>query len=267
MILKILGSGGAMPTPRAFCQCNVCKKSRTKGVPYKRNSSSLFIKGIDTLIDAPEDIVDSINRMNIKKIKNIFITHWHPDHSFGLRSLLESNYNFRKNKAESFINLYISKRVYTTLIKHYPVLKYLKDYEKVVKIKFIEDGKFIKIGKVKITPIAYNGKLDHYAFLIEENKKKVIYSPCDTIGLKKIPNNMDLWITECGLFSYNLTKTEISFPDMIDMIKKYKPKKTILTHIEEVELKMWGINYLKKMKKKYSNVNFDFAFDGQEIKL
>ena len=89
MELKILGSGGAMPTPRAFCQCDVCKNARKGFKYYKRNSSSLYIKEAKTIIDAPEDITNSINRENIKRdeIKNIFITHWHPDHAFGLRSL------------------------------------------------------------------------------------------------------------------------------------------------------------------------------------
>ena len=83
MELIILGSGGAIPTPRPFCQCIICKKARKLGEPYKRNSSSLFIQDINTVIDCGEDISDSLNRRDVKKIDNLFITHWHPDHTFG----------------------------------------------------------------------------------------------------------------------------------------------------------------------------------------
>ena len=88
MKLTILGSGGAMPTPRPYCQCAICKKARKFGEPFKRNSSSIFINEINTVIDCGEDIADSLNRRNVKKVDNLFITHSHPDHTFGLRHLL-----------------------------------------------------------------------------------------------------------------------------------------------------------------------------------
>ena len=273
MELKILGSGGAMPTPRAFCQCDVCKNARKGLKYYKRNSSSLYIKEAKAIIDAPEDITNSINRENIKRdeIKNIFITHWHPDHAFGLRSLLESNYDFRQKKAINVINLFIAKNVFEDLTKRYDVLAFLRDVEKVVKINFFEKSDSIKLGNVKITSVSYNGgKSEIYGYLIEENEKKVLYAPCDSISFKNfIPETyeLDLLINECGLFSYRTIKSEISFPDLMKRIKELKPKKTVLTHIEEVELQKWGWDYMDKMKKKYSDVDFEFGYDGMIIKI
>lgn len=134
MKLLFLGTGGAMPTPRPFCQCETCKKARTIGAPYKRNSSSLFIKDINTVIDCGEDIASSLNRENIKEVDNLFITHWHPDHTFGLRAIIEANFNFRTNKPNHVINLYIPKNslcaffivlyinsIFNFLIKEYDV--------------------------------------------------------------------------------------------------------------------------------------------------
>ena len=77
MKFKILGSGGAMPVPRPFCQCELCSLAR-KNKKYRRNSCSAFIEEIRTLIDCPEDIGNSLNTENIKQIDNMFITHWHP---------------------------------------------------------------------------------------------------------------------------------------------------------------------------------------------
>lgn len=47
---------------------------------------------------------------------------------------------------------------------------------------------------------------------------------------------MDVLITECGIFSYEKVKSEISFPKLMENLKIYSPKRTILTHIEEIEL-------------------------------
>lgn len=54
---------------------------------------------------------------------------------------------------------------------------------------------------------------------------------------------------------------------MIERIRLFKPKRTILTHVEEIEMNVWSWDYLKKMKEQYSDVNFDFAYDGMEIGL
>ena len=54
MEFVILGSGGAMPVPRPFCQCRVCKKAR-KGIGV-RNHCSAFLTEANFLFDAGEDI-------------------------------------------------------------------------------------------------------------------------------------------------------------------------------------------------------------------
>ena len=266
--LTILGSGGAMPTPRPFCQCRVCEKARKIGAPYKRNSSSLFIDDIKTVIDCGEDIADSLNREGIKQVDNLFITHWHPDHTFGFRSILEANFDFRTNKAKRAINVYIPKKVFETLKQKFPVIDYLLNTQKTGKLYLIEDGEEIKIGNTTIVVVGHKGKdSDTYAYLIKKGGKKVLYAPCDTISFDNYKNfhNLDLLINECGLFSD--VNSEISFDELMKRIKEINPKKTILTHIEEVEINIWGEEYLQKMKEKYSDIKFDFAGDGMKIKI
>lgn len=268
MKLTILGSGGATPTPRQFCQCATCKKAREEGEPYKRNSSSLYIKDIYSLVDCPEDIGDSLNRRDIKKIDNLFITHWHPDHTFGLRVLLEAYFDFRENRPKKQVMIYIPKKVFEDLKLHYPTISYLSDGIKVAKIKYIEHHQSVKIGNIKITAIGYEGKDSNtFAYLFGENRKKVLYAPCDTINFHQRIYDLDLLINECGLFSYKKIKQEIGFPTLMKRLKLLKPKRTILTHIEEIEINRWGWPYLEKMRKKYSDIHFEYGHDGMEITL
>lgn len=268
MKLLFLGTGGAMPTPRPFCQCETCKKARTIGAPYKRNSSSLFIKDINTVIDCGEDIASSLNRENIKEVDNLFITHWHPDHTFGLRAIIEANFNFRTNKPNHVINLYIPKKVYKQLQKMFPAIDYYINVQKTAKLHLIEDNQKLKFKNITIIPIGFTGKnSETYGYLFEEKNKKTLYSPCDTIGFNNYKNqkDLDLLITECGLFSK--VSTEISFEQEIKRIREIKPKGVIFTHIEEIETKIWKEKHFLDQKKKYKDINFDYAKDGQIIDI
>lgn len=268
MKIEILGSGGAMPTPRPFCKCKTCNKARKIGEPFKRNSSSLYVPEINTVIDCGEDISDSLNRRNVKQVDNLFITHWHPDHTFGFRHLLESYYNFRTGKADKTVRLYIPKKVYETLKIRFPVIDYYITVQKTAELHFIEDGNTVKIGSMSITAVGFTGKdSDTYGYLIESKGKNVLYAPCDTISFDSYKKfkDLDLLIHECGLFSK--ISSEIYFDTLMQRLREIQPRKIILTHIEEVEINIWGEKYPLKMKKKYSDINFDYAYDGMEINI
>jgi phosphoribosyl 1,2-cyclic phosphate phosphodiesterase len=266
MKLTILGSGGATPTPRPFCQCPACEKAREVGEPYRRNSSSLYVNDIFTLIDCPEDIADSLNRRGVRRVDHLFITHWHPDHTFGLRPLLEAYFNFLENKADKQVAVHVPKRVFEELAQHYPSVSHFTDHLKVAGIKQIEHSESVAIGNVRITAIGYAGQDSRtFAYFLQEGGKKVLYAPCDTIGFDQRIYDIDLLINECGVFSYDKIKDEISFPVLMERIRLLRPRRTVLTHIEEIEVNAWGWNYLAKMKKLYADVNFDFAYDGMEI--
>jgi len=268
MEFVILGSGGAMPTPRPFCQCKICLEAR-KDPTKRRNSSSLFLKDINLLVDCGEDIASSLNRENIAQVDYLFITHWHPDHTFGMRAIIEANWDFRKSVAKHTIELIIPTKVLKQLKEHFDCFEYWENIQKIIKINEIDDGWSKEINGIKVTAIGYAGKeSETFGYLFEEKGKKVLYSPCDTISFKREDLvGLDLLITETGLFSEEMAAYEILFPRLIERIKRMNPKKSLMTHIEEVELQIWGEEYLQKMKEKYSDINFDFAFDGMKIKV
>ena len=138
----------------------------------------------------------------------------------------------------------------------------------VVKVNFIEDGESVEFGKIKVTAVGFTGKdSETFSYLFEEGEKKVLYAPCDTISFKREEDfkDLDLLINECGLFSK--ISGEICFSDLMKRLKNMCPKRTILTHIEEIEVNAFGEEHLQKMKDKHSDVNFDFAHDGMQIQL
>jgi len=266
MQIRIVGSGGSIPTPKIGCSCSVCTKAREVGKPYKRNSNSIYLADAKAIFDCPEDISNSVNENGIKEIDALFITHWHPDHCFGLRLLMQYGYDFYSERVNHQLSLFIPENVYKILVKVYPAIKFQLENLGTAKLTLVADREIITINEMTIQPIDFNGKdADTFGFLLSDGSKNVLYSPCDTLGFITYHEfkKLDLWITECGCFSDY--KGEISFEKTIQRINEINPAKTIFTHIEEEELNMAGWEYMETLKEKYCDTNFEFAYDTMII--
>lgn len=82
----------------------------------ERDNTSLLMKTPkDTiLIDLPGSLVNKLERLNLdfRKISNIFFTHCHPDHIYGIVSLMHSQFRL-KNKLHIFGSFEVIKLVKT----------------------------------------------------------------------------------------------------------------------------------------------------------
>lgn len=267
MKLTFLGTGGAMPIPRPFCDCEICSKARKHGEPYKRNSSSLYIEDISGVIDCPEDIADSLNRRGVMKVDNLFVTHWHPDHTFGLRPILEANYDFISEKADKAINVYMPQKVYEQLNKVYPNFYYFEHIAKMCVVHKLEHNESVEINGHKVTAVGYEGdESSTFAYMVESENKKLVYASCDTIGFNYEIENVDLLINECGILSPEVD-SEIKFENLMKTIASKSIRRTLLTHIEEVEVRRFGLEHYNQLKSDYKDIDFDYAYDGMEVEL
>lgn len=87
MELTVLGSGGNTPTPAPTCGCRVCVEAREKGPPYARRGNATFVHDLNLLVDTPELVWHSLNREGIEAVDYVFLSHFHADHTLGLRTL------------------------------------------------------------------------------------------------------------------------------------------------------------------------------------
>jgi len=279
MKLIILGSTGAWTFPIPTCFCEVCEKARKEGIPYARTGPSLFLEDEHILFDTPEEIIQQLNRERVKAVKHIFYTHWHPDHTQGMRIFEHIARRIKHPLNLPFgsepINVYIPVEVYDDFKNYLSTFFY---YEKMgwMKIYKVEDRKEIKIGKISIVPLSFRvpGK-SRYGYLIKEGNKKVIYAPCSIWSMATDENfeNADLLIIEFGWLGdtekirkekpkTSSVHTHISFEEDIELIKRLKPKKTILSHIDYADF-----DTAKKLILPFKNLNIEIAYDGMKIEV
>jgi phosphoribosyl 1,2-cyclic phosphate phosphodiesterase len=253
MRLEILGSGGAITTPKPFCNCAVCDLAREGSAKDSRFGPSVFIHGPNLLIDTPEEICIQLNRSSIAQIDGCVYSHWHPDHTAGKR-VFEMNKDWiglppenRKTK------IFLTEKVESTFQQFLGLKSYL-DFlagDGLVDISIVKNSESFLLNGYRITPVQM--KLDFsFGFTIEGEDKKILvvmdelksWQPNDVIG----NTEFDLVYLPLGIVDVNpingkrnvaaehpILQYELTLNETIDMMKILKGKRFILSHIEELD--------------------------------
>ncbi len=276
MELIILGSGGIEGIPKPCCNCNRCKIAKEKRGKFFRTGPSLFIKPANVLIDTSEEIRIQLINNNIEKVGAIFYTHWHPDHTLGVRIIEQINLDCRtdtpKNKP---IDVYFPKDQLDLLDKFLIRKSVFDFYQKngLMKLHLLKDSDEIGFGKIKIRAIQFPTSTAFY-YLIQENDKKIIYMPCE---IKEIQERDDLknadyliihfswWTKEKICDRVPWRNEEVPVERILEFAKNLEVKNIIFVHIDECHDKTY--DELKKLEEKYKEYNIKFAYDGMKIKL
>jgi len=259
MKIRILGSGGFLPTPLPLCDCKLCKEYHGE-----RIGPSIYIDDLKLLIDTPEGIYTKVRKEKLI-VSHVLYSHWHFDHTSGYRLFEYLNYVLNYKKPTLFLNniLYISFEKQVPAINYYENRKFLK-------ITKTENDK-IKIKNTTIHFMKMNNDFS-VAYLIKSPGKNILIcmDHCKDLILTDIKVKIDLLIMNLGRISkknnsnlqHNTRESNESdfYKDNLRIIKEIRPTKTVLIHIEP----LWNLSPidLKDIEKKYSDYNISFAFDG-----
>lgn len=286
MKIEILGSGGATLTPRPFSTSRVSQNARQKGLPYSRMGPSFFIHDIHLLIDTPEEIALMLERSQIEKVEACLYSHWHPDHTAGLR-VFESNLLIWTYPPQSRTTTIYLPPLVARDFQIWLALKERADYlEKRHTIRQVplREGELITLNGITIQPILLAvGYV--YAFLFSDGQSRVLIIPDETFGWvppDDLPS-LDLLIMPAGLFEFDpftgtriipaqhpVLEEEATFAQTLEMVRKIKTRCTILAHIEEVnDLDYDDLNRLAaKLRAEAPELgDISFAYDRQIIVL
>ena len=252
----ILGCGSSMGVPRPDGFFGNCDPKNKKN--YRTRCSALIKTSEENiLIDTSPDLRQQLLRHNIKKIDKVLYSHMHGDQTHGINDL-RSFYIKYKNQinvyADKFTSKYLKRSfsyIFNSYSKEYPATLRLNKLKKNIFSK--DKGKKVNIKTIEVE----HGKVKSNCFII--SKKLAYISDVSKINVKdfKYFKNLKYLILDCLWYNYH--PSHFNLETSLLMIKKFKPKKAILTNLSPV------LDY-KKLKKQLP-INVIPAHDGLTIKL
>ena len=252
----ILGCGSSMGVPRPdgfFGNCNPNNKKN-----YRTRCSALIkTKDENILIDTSPDLRQQLLKYKIKKINKVLYSHMHGDQTHGINDLRSFYINSRKQ-----LDVYADKFTCTYLNSTFSYIfkSYSKEYPATLKLNKLPKKIFAKKNNKKIgiqSIMVEHGKVKSNCFIID--KKLAYISDVSKIYNKdhKYFKNLKYLVIDC--LWYNFHPSHFNLESSLAIIKKFKPKKAILTNLSPV----LDYKVLKKMLPK----NIIPAHDGLTINL
>ena len=252
----ILGCGSSMGAPRPDGFFGNCDPKNKKN--YRTRCSALIKTSSENiLIDASPDLRQQLLRHKIKKINKVLFSHMHGDQTHGINDLRSFYINSKKQ-----INVYADKEtskylknsfsyIFKSFSKEYPATLNLNKLPK--SISTVNNKKKVQIKSIEVE----HGKVKSNCFIID--KKLAYISDVSKIYNKdfKLFKNLNYLVLDCLWYNYH--PSHYNLENSLLMIKKFKPKKAILTNLSVI------LDY-KKLKKLLPK-NVLPAHDGLTISL
>jgi phosphoribosyl 1,2-cyclic phosphate phosphodiesterase len=256
MKFVILGCGSSMGVPRPDGYFGNCDPYNKKNF---RTRCSALIRTTDEsiLIDTSPDLRAQMLSQKIKKIDKVLYSHMHADQTHGINDL-RSFFITSKKQINVFADKVTSKYLRKTF--SYCFDTYSREYPATLKLNNFNKKIFIKNKKKKILikPIkVQHGNVYSICYIID--KKLAYISDVSEIYKKdyKYFKNLRYLIIDC--LWYKNHPSHFNLEKALEIVKKFSPKKAILTNLHT------DIDY-EEIKRKLPK-NIVPAYDGLSIIL
>ncbi len=290
LTVTVLGSGGNSPIPTPTCGCRICERARSVGVPEARHGNSLYLEELSAVVDAPEFVYETLERAGVTDLEYLLVTHWHPDHTAGLRVLqsrsaermfAENDHGLVDAFRQSRPTLVTTRRVYERTCDTYGAVRHFVEDVGVADIHFLDEEP-LTIGDTAVEAVPYSlsgdGDGDATAFVIRDGETTVVLATDDAryLDTGALPVDVDLAVFECGYFPETpdgtpiLTDTdaailgdELTHEEVLARIDRLDPDRALLTEIEH----FYGRTHeeFRALETEYDAVSF--AHDGLTIEV
>ena len=256
MKFTILGCGSSMGVPRPDGFFGNCDPNNKKN--YRTRCSALISTTDENiLIDTSPDLRQQLLRHRIKKINKVLFSHMHGDQTHGINDLRSFYINSRK-QVNVYADKYTSRYLKNTF--SYIFKSSSKEYPATLKLKKLPKNLFTKNNNKKInirSVMVEHGKVKSNCFIVD--KKLAYISDVSKIYTKDIKYFKKLKCLIIDCLWYNPHPSHFNLETALAVIKKFNPKRGILTNLSPV----LDYKILKKMLPK----NVIPAHDGLTIKL
>jgi phosphoribosyl 1,2-cyclic phosphate phosphodiesterase len=283
MKIEFLGTAGALSTPRAGCFCDICVEARAKGIPYSRTGPGVYIHDLNLLIDTSEQIDYQLNRAGIAHVDACFYSHWHPDHTAG-RRIWEMNIDWRHwPRHNNPTDIYLPAQVAVDFGQRLGLeenLAYMQS-QGAINLHRLAEGETVTLKGYRIKPFPV-AETYVYAFLFEGEGKRVLIAPDELVGWQPpaFVQGVDLVILPMGIVEFNVwtgerrisethpvLKTEATFRQTLDMLRRMQPKQAIMTHLEEADDLNYDDYVRLEVKMQAEGFPLRFAYDTMVVEV
>ncbi|MFB6176566.1 MAG: MBL fold metallo-hydrolase [Halobaculum sp.] len=252
MDLQFLGTGGSQPIPLPTCDCDICAAAAERGAPYARRGYSLFLQDIDALIDAPEFAPGNLTRWGVESVEYLFLTHWHPDHTAGLRAATmqqtdpgpdETALDAKRRDARTVVT---TRAVYERTADIVGTLPFLVS-EGFLDVHFLDEDPFEANGiRVRAIPYALDdgdGPPEATAFVFEREGTSlaVVADDARRFDESRLPSDLTAAVFESGHFTHGPDGERIRSPDfpgddlaheeVMERVRRVAPDRVFLSHL------------------------------------
>ena len=189
----------------------------------------------------------------VEKVKGIFITHLHGDHSNGIFSFIDLiNWYYTKCDPVIFIPNIDAKKVFDLWLETTKALNRELKYEETFSGTIFEDE------NIKVTAQKTMHCNRSFSYLVESNNKKVLFTgdlcrPDKDFPNELCENGIDIAIFEAAHFP----ATEYS-----EVIKKHNIKTVYFNHYAP-----WNIPNIQKLSSLHDDLTVKFTNDGMELQI
>jgi phosphoribosyl 1,2-cyclic phosphate phosphodiesterase len=251
----ILGCGSSMGVPRADGFFGKCDPKNKKN--YRTRCSALIkTKHENILIDTSPDLRKQLLDNKITKIDRVLYSHMHADQTHGINDL---RVFFIKNKKPIPVYADLPTSKYLMNSFSYCFSTYNNEYPATLKLHKIKKELIIrdKEKNVSILPLKVrHGKVDSICYFI--NKDLAYISDISEISQKDYKKFLNLKYLIIDCLWYRNHPSHLNLEKTLELIKIFKPKKSILTNLH---------NDLDNELNKILPKNVVPAYDGMKINL
>ncbi|MDW8569065.1 MBL fold metallo-hydrolase [Staphylococcus shinii] len=276
--MKIEFSGTAGGVPSLYKSVSQHKDT------VQRTGPAIYIHDLQLLIDTSEDIFYQLRRSQIYDIKYGLYSHWHPDHTMGLRIWETLNYDFINKIPQSKMSkIYITKQQkadFKKYLGHWDHLNYLSEIG-VIEKEVLENNSTINIKDVSIEWVQLAEEIA-FGFYIIANTQRILIIPDEIKNYKPSQKvkEVDVAILPFGSNEVNPVTHErileagildglgeTRFDESVALAREINTKHTYFTHIEATESLNKSQLMMLEQQLKQSGLDVTIAYDGLIIQI
>lgn len=248
--VRILGCGTSGGVPRVGGDWGACDPENPKN---RRRRVSILVKwaGRQFLVDTSPDLREQLLDADVRHLDAVLLTHDHADHTHGIDDLRGLYYAMKQR-----VPVHADPRTAHIILQRFKyVFEGVEEYPAIADLHLIKGP--LVIAGLPIMPFAQiHGPVTSLGFRFGS----IAYST-DLNGIppesEKLLYDLDLWIVDALRYTPHPTHTHLE--RTLEWIGKFKPKRAILTHMNQ------DMDY-DRLKAQLPN-SVEPAYDGMEIML